>query len=142
MNVIAVLRGSIAPMAGALVLSVLSVSADAAAFGRRPPNVVSMIDLLANKEKFNGKLVQVSGFLSWQFEDHALYLDENAYSHTFTENALWIEPDGTERMSFEKYDRHPGYVIGVFSVDNCNGHLCLYGGKIVEAKLGLMFKER
>jgi len=101
-----------------------------------------MIELLANKDKYNGKPVQVSGYLSIRFEDNALYFDENAYLHTFTENALWIGFGDADRSTFEKYDRHPGYVMGVFRADECNGHLCLYGGEIVGAKLGLMFKER
>ena len=101
-----------------------------------------MIELLANKDKYNGKPVQVSGYLSIRVEDNALYFDENAYLHTFTENALWIGFGDADRSTFEKYDRHPGYVMGVFRADECNGHLCLYGGEIVGAKLGLMFKER
>jgi hypothetical protein len=114
----------------------LQFSADAslAASDQTPPPVVSMITLLASKEKYDGKPVQVSAFLSVTFEDNALYFDENAYVHQFTENALWIEYDDADR-------RHPGYVIGVFKANGC-GHLCLYGGAIVGAKLGLMYKER
>lgn len=107
----------------------------------RPP-VVSMIELLANKDKFNGKAVQVSGYLSVRFEDNALYFDENAYLHMFTENALWIDIDQADRAAFERYNGRPGYVIGVFKSENCNGHLCLYGGRIERAKLGLMYKEQ
>jgi hypothetical protein len=121
----------------------LQFSADAslAASDQTPPPVVSMITLLASKEKYDGKPVQVSGFLSVTFEDNALYFDENAYVHQFTENALWIEYDDADRPTFENYNRHPGYVIGVFKANGC-GHLCLYGGAIVGAKLGLMYKER
>jgi hypothetical protein len=108
----------------------------------RPPPVVSMIELLAHKEGFEGKLVQVSGFLSVRFEDNALYFDENAYLHTFTENALWVDFDDTDRPTFAKYNKHSGYVIGVFRSSGCNGHLCLYGGRIEGAKPGLMFQER
>src|SRR5437588_10831976 len=121
--------------AAALLALWLPLNVAAASPGQRPP-LVSMIELLANKEEFNGKPVQVSGYLSIRFED-ALYFDESAYVHMFTENALWIDFDETDRASFEKYDRHPGYVIGIFRADDCNGHLCLYGGRLVGAKLGL-----
>ena len=130
---------------GVMLLAVLQLFACAVSASPTQPSappVVSMIELLANKEKYDGKSVQVSGFLSVRFEDDALYFDENAYLHMFTENAMWIEIDDADRAVFQEYDKHPGYVTGVFKTNDCNGHLCLYGGTILHAKPGLMFKER
>lgn len=101
-----------------------------------------MIEIIANKHAFDGKDVQVRGYLSVRFEDHALYFDDTAYGLTTTENALWVAFDDSEKEKFEKYDRHWGYVTGTFKLKDCNGHLCLYGGTIEHAKLGMMFKDK
>jgi hypothetical protein len=125
---------------GILALAI-SIQTTWAADQQHPPNVVSMIELIANKEKYNGKPVQVSGYLSVRFEDDALYFDENAYEHMFTENALWISIDDKDRADFKTVNHRYGYVTGVFSANTCNGNLCLYGGEIKSAHVGLTYKE-
>jgi hypothetical protein len=105
------------------------------------PPVVSMIELIANNEKYNGKLVQVSGFISISFEDDALYLDSDAYAHLFTEDALWINFDEKERGNFESVNRRYGYIIGLFRHNECNGHLCLYAGQLESARVGVTFTQ-
>lgn len=111
-----------------------------AAASDRPPLMVSMIELIANRDKYDGKLVQVSGFISIAFEDNALYLDENAHAHTFTENAIWINFDPKDRIAFERVNQRYGYIAGVFRHDDCNGHLCLYAGQLNSSRVGLTFK--
>jgi hypothetical protein len=102
------------------------------------PQLVSMIELIANAEKFDGKLIQVSGFLSLQDEDHAIYFSEQIYDHRFTENAEWIDIHADMLAAVKKYDGHYGYVIGIFTSKKC-GHSCLYRGSIKYMRLGLMY---
>jgi hypothetical protein len=125
----------------AAALLALSVCAgDALAAGDDNVPVVSMIDLLANKEKYEGKRIQVSGFLAVLPNDEALYLDEYNYSETFAEKALWLPLGGASRSAFKDYSRRSGYVTGVFRSDGCNGPQCTYAGRLENAKLGTSFK--
>ena len=50
---------------------------------------VSMIDLIANPEKYDGKKVQVKGVAEIMFEDTALYFSEESHFY-LTEDWLWL----------------------------------------------------
>jgi hypothetical protein len=113
----------------------VSVSADAGS-----PILVSMIELISNKEKYDGKLVEVGGYISLTFEDDAIYLGEQDFKHQFTRNAIWIDVDNNLRQAVEKNDRKYGYIIGTFSAKNC-GQACLYSGSIHLERVGLVYKE-
>lgn len=126
-------------MKSVFLLSALILSASIApATSGQPerPLTVSMIDLLANKLKYDGKFVAVSGYISIRFEDNALYFDENAYLHLFTENAIWIDYDDAAQENFEKANQRYGYIWGLFRANKC-GHLCLYAGALESASIGL-----
>ena len=51
---------------------------------------VSLIQLIANPEKYDGKQVQVVGFLRLEFEGNALYLHEDDYTNNLYGNAVGI----------------------------------------------------
>jgi len=112
------------------------------AAGSKPESaeIVSFFDLIANKNKYDGKLVQLGGFLSFTFEDNSVYYNEIDYSHQFTQNAIWIDTGAANELEFSKYDKKYGYVVGVFSAKEC-GHLCLYSGGIKFEHFGLMYKD-
>ena len=50
----------------------------------------SMIELLANPEKFHGKFVQVSGYLHNQFEDSTLYLSKEDADYLNGRQGIWL----------------------------------------------------
>lgn len=124
--------------AAVLAFTIFAGGAIAADDGNAP--VVSMIDLLANKEKYEGKRIQVSGFLAMLPNEEALYLDEYNYSETFAEKALWLPLDGASRDAFKDHSRRSGYVTGTFRSDGCNGPQCSYAGRLEGATLGTSFK--
>jgi hypothetical protein len=99
------------------------------------PVLVSMIDLISNKEKYDGKLVEVGGYISLTFEDDAIYLSEPDFRHQLTRNAIWIDVDNSLRSTVEKNDRKYGYIIGIFSAKSC-GQACLYSGDIHLEQVG------
>ena len=95
---------------------------------------VSIIQLISNPEKFDGKYVRFIGFVSVAFEGDAIYLHEDDYKYGLTKNALWLSltKDIYEKQS-RKFDRKYVLVEGTFSARN-RGHMGLYSGAIENIK--------
>ena len=51
---------------------------------------VSMIQLIANPEKYDGKYVRVMGFLRLEFEGNGLYLHREDYEESLYKNGVWV----------------------------------------------------
>ena len=51
---------------------------------------VSMIELIANPEKFDGKRVFVNGFVHFEFEGNGLYFHEEDYHNDLRQNGLTL----------------------------------------------------
>jgi hypothetical protein len=78
----------------ALVLLALSTSSVAAELGR--PMKVSLVQLLATPERFDGKEVQVAGFVQLEFESTVLYLHREDHGAQLLQNSLWLSQDSPE----------------------------------------------
>ena len=110
---------------------------------------VSLVQLLATPERYNGKTVQVTGYLHLQFEDTALYFSKE--DAQYGSNALWVgfandvklETDGNpsrrKRLKLSSFDCRHVLVQGVFD-SSVRGHLGSFPGgvtnisRIVELK--------
>src|SRR5437016_4662724 len=59
---------------------------------------ISLINLIATPEKYDGKLIQVQGVCAFEFEGEALYLTRDDWKYGSTRNAVWANYDtlGTE----------------------------------------------
>src|SRR5262249_34050359 len=83
----------------------------------KPPKddfvAVSLVQLIATPEAFDGKLVSVIGFLRLDSEDSRLYLAESDYLHNIPYNGVWVEMTITSR-TFEKIDSTYVHVVGTF----------------------------
>ena len=113
---------------------VASVACIVAAFasaraGAEMPKDVSMVQLLATPERFDGKLVRVFGFLRLAFEGDALYLHREDDTQGLTRNALWV--DRTEAMEREQEKLNAHYVLieATFDAED-TGHMGLFGGAL------------
>lgn len=75
---------------------------------------VSMLQLIATPEKFDGKQVVVTGFLQLGHEADLLYVHQEDQKHGILENA--IEVEATEEMGKNKAKLNMKYVrlLGVF----------------------------
>jgi hypothetical protein len=93
------------------------------------PKDVSIVQLLATPEKFDGKLVRVFGFLRLAFEGDALYLHREDDTQGLTRNALWV--DRTEAMEREQEKLNAHYVLieATFDAED-TGHMGLFGGAL------------
>jgi len=124
----------------AFAATYLVMPSQASAARESPPEIVSMIDLIANGAKYDGHLVQVGGFISLTWEDDALYLSKQDYAYQNTKNAIWIDIDEATEAKLKKYDQRYGFVSGTFSAKQC-GHMCLYHGSIKFLSLPLTYDD-
>ena len=86
---------------------------------------VSIVHLVANPEKYDGKRVQVFGYLHVRFEDSALYLSKDDADHLIGVNAVWVKYDPAAKL-----DRLDGKEIESRSVGDLryfDGTLCYSG---------------
>jgi hypothetical protein len=92
---------------------------------------VSLIQLIANPEKYHGKHVQVVGYLNLEFEGDAIYLHQEDFVNNLIKNAFWV--DFSERIKQEKkladYNKKYVIIIGLFDM-NLKGHMSLFSGEI------------
>ena len=74
---------------------------------------VSLINLIASPEKFDGKRVRVDGVSCLNYEGEALYLSEYDYIHVFTKNSISMQID--DSLSVDKDTNGKAVIVeGVF----------------------------
>ena len=73
----------------------INTSASASEFGKRDKEAiqVSMYYLLANPEKFRGKLVRITGVLNLEFESNSIFVDRESFDYYNAPNGFWVEVD-------------------------------------------------
>ena len=97
------------------------------------PTSVSIIQLIANPEKYNGKRVRIIGFVRIEFEGNAIYLHQDYEKLGIYSNALWLDVTDEIRKDREKYDGKYVIVVGTFDASN-HGHMGLFSGTISDIK--------
>ncbi len=94
---------------------------------------VTLVQLIANPEKFNGKRVRVIGFLRLEFEGDVLYLHREDYENAILGNGIWV--DVTPAITKQKASLNMNYVLleGVFSSSD-RGHMGMWSGTIKQIR--------
>ena len=91
---------------------------------------VSMIKVIANPEDFQGKEIQLSGYLKLGHEHNVLYFDKEHAIWAMGKNAVWLD---LKKEQLEKWSKHKDsyvYVRGIFyAVDGM-----YFGGYELELK--------
>jgi hypothetical protein len=86
---------------------------------------ISLMQLIVNPEKYNGKLVQVIGIANIEFEDNGIFFTKEHYLNRIYKNALWIEPNydalGATPEQLQKYNGEYVLMEGIFDM-NHKGH--------------------
>ncbi len=93
---------------------------------------VSLIQLIATPERYDGQRVRVIGLVSYRFESQALYPSKEDYRLVNQASAIWLAVDPDDRLRDERARRlHGKYaeVVGVFDASH-RGHMSLYSGTI------------
>ena len=55
------------------------------------PTNVTLVQLIANPEKFDAKLIRVIGFLRLEFEGNVLYLHREDYENAILGDGIWVD---------------------------------------------------
>lgn len=92
---------------------------------------VSIISLIANPEKYDGKRIQVIGYLHLEFEGDAIYLHEDDFKHSISENSFWVNFSSklTKKQDPKILNNKYVIMIGTFNAQE-NGHMGMFGGTL------------
>ena len=87
------------------------------------------MQLIATPEKYDGKVVQVMGFLRLEFEGDAIYLHEDDYRHAISKNGLMVVRNAKIDVKADKLDLHYVVLEGTFDASD-HGNMGLNSGTI------------
>lgn len=93
------------------------------------PISVSVVQLIANPQAYDGKYVRVIGFVSLAFEGTAVYLHQDDYKFGIFKNALWLDIAKADRRGYMEYDLKYVLVEGTFDAKE-TGHRGGFSGGI------------
>jgi hypothetical protein len=94
----------------------------------RQPLSVSLLQLIAAPDAFDGKYVRVHGFVCIEHEGTAVYLHREDCEHVLTKNGLWLKAEGSKEAQVN--DRY-ALIEGRFTAKK-KGHRDLWSGSIEE----------
>jgi hypothetical protein len=83
------------------------------------PTGVSIINLIATPERYDGKMISVVGFLSIESEDARLYLGQEDYRRNNMGNGIFIDTNKEVTRDIEAKDLHYVGLVGVFKKKAC-----------------------
>ncbi len=116
---------------GAVVATAVAVPSWRLA-AQRGPEAVSLVQLIATPEKYQGKPVQVFGFMRLEHEGNAIYLHKEDYENALYKNGLWLtNVDTAEHRA--KHNLKYVLVEGTFD-GKAHGHFGLWSGTIKDIK--------
>lgn len=119
-----------------LLLALSAHAAPPAHFGKavRPIENVSLVSLIANPEKYDGKPIRAIGAVRLEFEGHSLCLHTEDQVRFNFANCFWIKPDlqalGTDARTLSSLSGQYVLLEGIFQKDE-HGHRGSYPGAIV-----------
>jgi len=93
------------------------------------PIDVSLINLIATPERFDGKYVMVIGVGNLEFEGNALYLSKDDLKYGNTKNSVWLANFTNYQKEYEDYNGKIVIVEGRFNMNN-DGHMWMNSGAI------------
>ncbi|WP_394775778.1 hypothetical protein [Flavobacterium sp.] len=92
---------------------------------------ISIIRLISTPEKYDGKQIQLIGYLNLEFEGNAIYLHKEDYSKGISNNGFWVNfsKEITEKKNLNDYNQKYVIIVGTFDM-NSRGHMGMFGGTI------------
>jgi hypothetical protein len=93
------------------------------------PMNVTLVQLIANPEKFDGKLIRVIGFLEIEFEANVLYLHREDYENAILGDGIWVDVTPEMTKNSKSLSKHYVLLEGIFSASE-RGHMDLWSGSL------------
>ena len=91
--------------------------------------LVSPIKVIANPTMFDGKRLQVLGFMHLEFEGNAIYISREDHEYGLYKNGLWLEIPRSDPLHCNEVNDSYVIIDGVFSATN-RGHGGFFSGAI------------
>jgi hypothetical protein len=80
------------------------------------PEGVSIINLIATPERYDGKMISVAGFLAIENEDSRLYLSQEDYRRNLMINGIFVDHSEEIHKDIEQKDLHYVLITGIFKL--------------------------
>lgn len=90
---------------------------------------VSVLQLIATPERYNGEQVRLTGFLHLEFEGDAIYLHRDDFDRAITPNSLAIDLSDAQQRAWSRLNNRYVSIEGRFSSTE-KGHLGIRPGTI------------
>jgi len=94
--------------------------------------MVSIVDLIANPELFDGEKVLVEGYVHIEFEARGIYLHKDDFLYGITRNALWLAAAASDDLT--KCQNSYARVRGTFK-GGIGGHNDAFMGTLEQVTL-------
>jgi hypothetical protein len=91
----------------------------------------SIVRLLANPDRYDGKRIRIEGYLRVAFEGTAIYLSKDDADYAISSNGFWVDFDKDEIADdvAAKFDGKYVLIEGRFNKDN-RGHMSAWQGSV------------
>jgi hypothetical protein len=104
------------------------------------PVDVTLVQLIANPEKFDGKLVRVIGFLRLEFEGNVLYLHREDYENAILGDGIWVDVTPEITKQSKTLNMHYVLLVGIFSSSD-KGHMGMWSGTIKKIRRAELWRS-
>jgi hypothetical protein len=111
------------------MVCILLLSSLVAPIKAEEPVDVTLVQLIANPQNFDGKLIRVIGFLRLEFEGNVLYLHREDYENAIVGDGIWVEVTPEMKKQSKALNMHYVLLQGIFSSDE-RGHMGMWSGTI------------
>ena len=91
--------------------------------------LVSPVQVIANPTMFDGKRLQLLGFMHLEFEGNGIYISREDYEYGMDKNGLWLEIPKSDPMHCNEVNDSYVIIDGVFNATN-KGHMGFFSGAI------------
>ena len=90
---------------------------------------VSIVNLIATPEKYDGKKIQIIGYLHLEFEGDGIYLHKDDFTNAITANGQWVNFSEKliKKKNIKDYSDNYVIILGTFNKDS-KGHMGLFNG--------------
>jgi hypothetical protein len=83
---------------------------------------ISLINLIANPNAYDGKVVGTEGFLCLREEQNILYLHDEDYRHLLLKNGLTLRAEPEQIRAMEDKNYHYVRIVGTFDAHGPGSH--------------------
>lgn len=92
---------------------------------------VSMMQIIVDPDKYDGKRVEIQGYYIMAFENNALYFHEDDYRYSIYKNAIWMGYNEYFFNTFDIFAPYEGYITieGVYRKIT-PGYSSLFSGRL------------